>query len=63
MGGKEMTHTMTRTYVELVVSEAAYNEIAQKLRNADYSHVFIGDGCHEVMDLNGIALKKENKND
>ncbi len=52
---------MTHTYVELEISEAAYNEIAEKLRNADYSHVFIGNDRHELMDMHGIALLKEDK--
>jgi len=59
-----MTHTMTRTYVELEVSEAAYDEIAEKLRNAGYGHVFDKDNKGNiVIDMHGIALKKDNKND
>lgn len=56
-----MSHTMTRTYVELEISEAAYNEIAEKLRKADYGHVFIGRDHHELMDMHGISLLKEEK--
>ncbi len=54
-----MTNTVTRTYVELEISEAAYNEIAEKLRKADYGHVFIKNRQHELINMYGIALVKE----
>lgn len=47
--------TVTRTYAELEVSPAAYDEIAAKLRAADYGHVFTKDG---LIDMHGIALSK-----
>ena len=48
---------MTHTYVELEVSAAVYDEIAMKLKNAGYAHVFLDND--QVMDMHGIALKKE----
>lgn len=50
----------THTFVELEVSAAVYDEIAAKLREADYDHAFIQerDGS-VVIDMHGIALKKE----
>lgn len=47
---------MTHTYAELEVSEATYNEIAGKLKKADYDQAFMGEG---VIDMHGIALKRE----
>lgn len=49
---------MTHTYVTLPVSENTYNEIATKLRKAEYNHVFNGDG---VIDMHGLALVREEK--
>lgn len=46
----------THTYVELEVSAAAYDEIAGKLRAADYGHVFGSDG---EIDMHGIALTRD----
>jgi len=43
----------THTVATLEVSKAAYNEIAEKLKQANYDHVFIGDG---LLDMTGIAL-------
>lgn len=43
----------THTYVTLDVSAAAYDEIAGKLRAADYGHCFNSSG---EMDMSGIAL-------
>lgn len=43
----------THTYVTLEVSEATWNEIAAKLREAGYDHVF-GDGGE--IDMHGLAL-------
>jgi len=42
----------TYTYVTLEVSREAYEEIAAKLRDADYGHCFIGT----AIDMHGIAL-------
>ena len=46
---------MTRTFVELEVSQAAFDEIAGKLRAAGYAHA-CGDG---IVDMHGIALTRE----
>jgi hypothetical protein len=43
----------THTYAVLEISSAVYNEIASKLRDAGYDHVF--DGA--VIDMHGIALQ------
>lgn len=51
---------MTYTYAVLDVSEAAYNEIAAKLRAAGYSHVFDKRrGEKDLIDMHGIALAIE----
>jgi len=42
----------THTYAELVVSASTYDEIAAKLRAAEYDHAF-HDG---VIDMHGIGL-------
>lgn len=42
----------TRTYVELGLSLAAYDEIREKLRAAGYDHAFVQDGA---VDLHGLA--------
>jgi hypothetical protein len=47
--------TSTRTFVVLGISKTAYEEIAKKLRNAGYEHVF----SNGVMDMHGLALKVE----
>lgn len=54
MGVKDLTST--HTYAELEVSKAAYMEIGQKLRNADYEHAFMSDG---TIDMHGIGLTCE----
>jgi len=41
------------TFVLMEVSQQAYDEIAKKLRDAGYDHVFGDDG---EMDMHGIAL-------
>lgn len=43
----------THTYVRLPLSRAAYDEIAAKLRAADYDHAFGGDG---EIDMHGLAV-------
>lgn len=43
----------THTVATLEVSAAAYKEIAQKLRDASYHHVFLDEG---VIDMTGIGL-------
>lgn len=47
-----MTRT-THTYALLPVSAGAYDEIAAKLRAADYGHCFNRDG---EIDMKGLAL-------
>lgn len=48
-------HSHTYTVVELEVSAAAYEEIAAKLRAAQYHHVF---GRNGQIDMSGIALTR-----
>lgn len=43
---------MTHTYVVMELSQAAYDEIAAKMRAAGYDHVFGSDG---EIDMHGIA--------
>lgn len=51
--------TVTHTYAELEISAAAYDEIAAKLRAADYGHVFIESSRGEwVINMHGIGLSK-----
>ena len=45
--------TSTHTVATLEVSKATYNEIAARLREAGYDHVFLHDG---VIDMTGIGL-------
>lgn len=47
-----MSH-QTHTYALLEVSKQAYDEIAKKLREAEYGHAINNDG---EIDMNGIAL-------
>lgn len=50
---------MTYTYVLMYVSQDAYDEIAKRLRDAGYDHVFHDDGPGEpAIDMHGIALKR-----
>ena len=51
----------TYTYVLLDVSESAYNEIYQKLKDAGYDHCFDESDCRSgiVIDMHGIALTKD----
>jgi hypothetical protein len=46
---------MSHTYAILGISQAAYDEIAAKLRAAEYQHAF--DGA--VIDMHGIGLEVE----
>lgn len=52
---------MAYTYVELEISAAAYQEIADKLQSAGYSHAFHAreDGNGYNIDMHGIAVCKE----
>lgn len=45
----------THTFAKLPVSAAAFDEIAGKLREAEYGHCFVDD----VIDMHGIALQKD----
>ena len=49
----------THTYVLLQVSDAAYEEIAKKLREVGYDHVFSREDGH--IDMHGIALTRGKK--
>lgn len=46
--------TQTHTYAALEVTPAVYDEIAQKLRDADYHHAF--DEQTGAIDMHGIGL-------
>lgn len=45
----------THTFATLEVSQAAFDEIEKKLREAGYDHAFV-DG---LIDMHGIALERE----
>lgn len=45
----------THTYVTLELSDAAYDEIARKLREASYDHAFNAEG---EIDMHGLAVVK-----
>lgn len=47
----------THTFATLEVSAAAYDEIAAKLREAEYDHAFMSGGA---IDMHGIGLIREN---
>ena len=47
----------THTYVVLEISAEAFEEIAGKLRAADYGHCFSSDG--KEIDMTGLAVKAE----
>lgn len=44
---------MTYTYAIMEISQSAYDEIATKMRDADYGHAFGADG---EIDMHGIAV-------
>jgi hypothetical protein len=46
--------TQTHTFATLEVSQAVFDEIAAKLREAGYDHSFV-DG---LIDMHGIALER-----
>lgn len=50
-----MSLRQTHTYAVLEVSRLAFDEIAKKLREAEYDHAFHDD----VIDMHGIALAPE----
>lgn len=45
----------TYTYAELELSQAAYDEIRQKLEAAGYQHAFMSDGA---IDMHGIGVTR-----
>jgi hypothetical protein len=51
---------MTHTYVLMELSQAAYEEIAAKMREAGYDHVFGADG---EIDMHGIAVTPSDSGD
>lgn len=56
-----MTNTrvrVTHTVAEMEVSQRTYTEIAARLREAGYEHVFLSDG---VIDMSGIGLRVEER--
>lgn len=56
-----MPLSTTYTYAVLAVSDAAYEEIKQKLEEAGYNHVFHENRHGVVIDMHGIALGRENE--
>jgi hypothetical protein len=46
----------TYTYAELAVSQATYDEIAQKLRAAGYDQAFHTYDNRTIIDMHGIGL-------
>lgn len=46
---------MTHTFAVLELSPAAYDEIAHKMREAGYGHVFMDDGA---IDMHGIGVTR-----
>lgn len=51
--------TTTHTVSTLELSPLAYEEIAAKLRAADYAHVFEDDQPGAMMDMTGIGITRE----
>jgi hypothetical protein len=51
--------TTTYTVSTLELSPPAYEEIAAKLRAADYAHVFEDDQPGAMMDMTGIGITRE----
>jgi hypothetical protein len=45
---------MTHSIALLEISQKAWGEIAEKLREAGYDHAFVTDG---VIDMHGIGIK------
>jgi hypothetical protein len=50
-----MRLTQTHTYALLEISQAAYDEIAAKLREASYDHAFLDGGA---IDMHGLAVTR-----
>jgi hypothetical protein len=51
----------THTFALLELSPAAYDEIAGKLREADYHHAFVDD--EGTIDMHGIGIVKKETTD
>lgn len=51
--------TGTHTVSTLELSASSYEEIAAKLRAADYAHVFEDDQPGAMMDMTGIGITRE----
>lgn len=47
----------THTYATLELSQAAFDEIATKLREAQYDHAFGVDDGRPTIDMQGIAVQ------
>lgn len=54
-----MTLRQTHTYVVMNVTRGTYDEVARKMRDAGYDHVFGEDG---EIDMHGVALGAETDN-
>jgi hypothetical protein len=52
---------MTHTRAELAVSDAAYQEIKERLLAAGYGHAIHRDGNKEFVDMHGIAVTPESR--
>lgn len=48
----------THTFATLVVSNSTFEEIKCLLLDAKYDHAFIDDGDDQIIDMNGIGLKR-----
>lgn len=53
---------MTYTLAKLVLSQEAYDEIAKKLRDAGYDHVFTDDGMIDMTHI-GVAPPEKDEDD
>jgi hypothetical protein len=53
----------THTLAELELSPAAYDEIAEKLRDAGYHHAFITDRFVDdtMIDMHGIGITRQSR--
>jgi hypothetical protein len=50
---------MTHTFAALDISAAAFEEIKQRLEAVSYQHTFIKTDGQDLIDMQGIALKRE----
>jgi hypothetical protein len=56
-----MASNYSYTYAVLEVSKDTYDEIYRLLHAAGYEHAFHSGPKGEVIDMHGIAIKKEEK--